>query len=118
MLSWPDGEPNIADELGQTPVHLAARCGRASCLHLLLDKGGDLNIRDKNGKTPIQLADGIDDCMNVILAYQISAMISKYRQKEVKGIKTSLMFNYIASMYSNFDKPQKYTKYMTQCIVS
>lgn len=85
MLSWSDGNPNIPDELGQTPVHLAARRGLASSLRLLLDSGGNLGKRDKNGENPIQLANDDNDCMDVILGYQISAMIAKYRLKEVKG---------------------------------
>ncbi|CAB3990702.1 ankyrin repeat-containing [Paramuricea clavata] len=88
MLSWPDGNPNIPDELGQTPVHLAARRGRASSLRLLLDSGGNLGKRDKNGENPIRLANDDDDCMDVILGYQISAMIAKYRLKEVKAKKS------------------------------
>ncbi|CAB4016506.1 ankyrin-3 isoform X2 [Paramuricea clavata] len=90
MLSWPDGNPNFPDELGQTPVHLAARCGQASSLRLLLDNGGKLDIMDKQGKTPIQLARFNNDCMNVILWYQFSAVISKCRLKEAKGIKKHL----------------------------
>jgi ankyrin repeat protein len=85
MLSWPDINANIPDDLGQTPVHLAAMCGRGSSLRLLLDKGGDLGILDKNGKSPIQLANGDDDSMNVILMHQFSAMISHYHLKGVKG---------------------------------
>lgn len=87
MLSWPDGDPNKPDKLGQTPVHLAARCGQASCLRLLLNNGGMLDLKDKLGKTPIQLASGFGSCMNIILdIYQFSVM-SKYRPRGIIGIR-------------------------------
>ena len=89
MLCWPNGNPNTPDDLGQTPVHLAAMCGRGSSLRLLLDKGGDLKILDRNGKSPIQLANNHDDCINVILLHQFSAMLSQYRLKEMKSMKTT-----------------------------
>lgn len=85
MLSWPDGNPNIPDKLGQTPVHLAARFGRASSLRLLLDNGGKLDLKDKNGETPIQLARCDDDCMNEILLHQFLAILSKHRLEGFKS---------------------------------
>ena len=66
MLSWPDGDPNIQDSIdGQTPVHVAARCGQLSSLKLLLNKGGSLHIKDKKKCTPIALA--AQSCMETIL---------------------------------------------------
>ena len=101
ILSWPLQNANVPDDLGQTPVHIAARFGRASCLRLLLYKGGKLDIKDKEGKTPIQLACDHDDCTNVILLYQFSTMLSKCRV-EVKGIILCVLIimdkNYIGNL--------------------
>ncbi|GLD95447.1 hypothetical protein PINS_up004092 [Pythium insidiosum] len=46
----------MGDELGQTPLHVAAEYGRADVVHLLLDKGADLNARDWAGATPLEAA--------------------------------------------------------------
>lgn len=84
MLSWPDGNPNVPDKVdGQTPVHIAARCGRASSLKLLLNKGGSLDIKDKNGVTPIDLANR--HCMDVIIEHHIGRVIWKYCKHEITG---------------------------------
>ena len=76
MLSWEDGDPNIQDEVGQTPVHLAARCGKASTLRLLLNRGGRLDLKDEEGNTPGDLAD-IGQCSLVILRHDLELLISK-----------------------------------------
>ena len=75
MLSWDDGDPNIADEIGQTPVHVAAKCGRASSLRLLLRKGGRLDLEDEDGKTPIKHA--TDECILTIIHHQVATRIGK-----------------------------------------
>ena len=67
MLSWSDGEPNVADPKdGRTPVHLAAWKGHANCLKLLLMNGGDLHRPDQHGDTPFSLASDYN-CLSIIL---------------------------------------------------
>jgi hypothetical protein len=87
MLSWEDGNPNTADEIGQTPVHLAAKCGKATSLRLLLRKGGILDLEDDEGMTPIKLA--TDSCIDTIIQHQIATMIgkqiSKYFMRKMEG---------------------------------
>lgn len=40
----------------RTPLHLAARCGRADVSTFLCDKGADIEREDDNGMTPLHLA--------------------------------------------------------------
>ena len=88
MLSWEDGNPNTADEIGQTPVHLAAKCGKATSLRLLLRKGGILDFEDDEGMTPIKLA--TDRCIDTIIHHQIATVIgkqiSKYFMRKMEGL--------------------------------
>ena len=79
MLSWKDGDPNIPDEIGQTPVHVAAKCGKASTLRLLLTKGGRLDLEDEDGKTPIKHA--TDECILTIIHHQLATKIGKELSK-------------------------------------
>jgi len=44
------------DELGQTPVHVAASRESVDMMLLLLNYGPDLNAQDKNERTPLMLA--------------------------------------------------------------
>ena len=46
------------DQLGQTPLHKAARSGtNAAVVALLLDHGADPKLRDKTGKLPVEYAE-------------------------------------------------------------
>lgn len=48
---------HITDELGNTPLHLAALNGRHNgTIQLLLDKGADINARNIFGETPLECA--------------------------------------------------------------
>ena len=91
MLSWDDGNPNIADEIGQTPVHVAAKCGRTSSLRLLLRKGGRLDVEDNEGMTPI--TEATYECHATIIKHQVVAMISKeiksYFMQIMEGLQNS-----------------------------
>ena len=98
MLSWEDGDPNIQDEIGQTPVHVAAKCGRASTLRLLLRKGGRLDVVDFEGMTPVNGA--TCECHSIIIKHQVVAMISReiksYFMQIMEGL---LTFYYIQIHY-------------------
>jgi ankyrin repeat protein len=47
---------DVRDHRGRTPLHLAARAGRAAVASMLLDAGASLRVRDKDGDTPVALA--------------------------------------------------------------
>lgn len=47
-----DLDPNDQNELGHTPLHVAAMAGQGSIVALLLKRGGDHSIRDFGGDLP------------------------------------------------------------------
>ena len=49
-------DPNEKDECGQTPLHNAARDGRAEIVRALLEGGADPNAEDEDGETPLRIA--------------------------------------------------------------
>jgi ankyrin repeat protein len=49
-------DPNVADENGSTPLHIAAGYGYAQTVALLRAGGADLDRPDQNGLTPIMAA--------------------------------------------------------------
>lgn len=49
-------DPDVAEELGITPLMLAVGAGNSSMAELLLDKGADLNRRDDSGATALYWA--------------------------------------------------------------
>lgn len=44
---------NQKNEMGQTPLHLAAEKGQKEIVEMLLEKGADVNATDKEGRTPL-----------------------------------------------------------------
>lgn len=48
--------PNLPDDLGQTPLHRAAKFSSVSSVEALLAKGADVDLRDKNNQSPLDLA--------------------------------------------------------------
>ena len=54
MESIEDKAPK--DNIGQTPLHYAARRGHLDVVKYILENVEDKNPRDNNGKTPAQLA--------------------------------------------------------------
>lgn len=51
-------DPNVKDELGRTPLHLAARSGRIKVVKMLLEHGADPNAKDRDGWTRLDVAKG------------------------------------------------------------
>jgi len=47
---------NARNELGSTPLHLAASRSVPDTVQLLLDKGAAINARDNRGATPLHIA--------------------------------------------------------------
>ncbi|XP_028930361.1 ankyrin repeat domain-containing protein 27 isoform X5 [Ornithorhynchus anatinus] len=48
--------PFSRDDRGYTPLHIAAICGQASLIDLLVSKGAVVNATDYHGSTPLHLA--------------------------------------------------------------
>uniref|UniRef100_A0A8C5PX78 Ankyrin repeat domain 27 n=1 Tax=Leptobrachium leishanense TaxID=445787 RepID=A0A8C5PX78_9ANUR len=48
--------PFSRDDRGYTPLHVAAICGQAQCIDLLIAKGAAVNATDYHGSTPLHLA--------------------------------------------------------------
>ena len=62
--------PNARNELGDTPLHLAAFWGHADVARLLLEHGADVNARDASGRTPLhEAANGYMDVAILLLEH-------------------------------------------------
>ena len=58
----------IRGRQGLTPLHIAAGCGRAGTVRLLLDRGADPSAEDSGGRTPADTARryGNDECAGIL----------------------------------------------------
>ncbi len=52
---------NIGNQLGNTPLHIAAMKGNEKMARLLLEKDADPNIKNLSGDTPLQIAEMIEN---------------------------------------------------------
>ena len=51
-----EADTNLADEKGQTPLHLSVLLKDIKTTALLIDNGAKIDAIDKNGKTPLDLS--------------------------------------------------------------
>ncbi len=61
-------DPNLCDERGHTPLHLATGMGHYDIVRLLLLKGADVNAANPQGQTPLHFAAiyGLTDVARVL----------------------------------------------------
>ncbi|XP_073879155.1 ankyrin repeat domain-containing protein 27 isoform X5 [Macaca fascicularis] len=69
--------PFSRDDRGHTPLHVAALCGQASLIDLLVSKGAVVNATDYHGATPLHLAcqKGYQSVTLLLLHYKASAEV-------------------------------------------
>ncbi|XP_049719815.1 ankyrin repeat domain-containing protein 27 [Elephas maximus indicus] len=67
--------PFSRDDRGHTPLHMAAVCGQASLIDLLVSRGAVVNATDYHGSTPLHLAcqKGYQSVTLLLLHYKASA---------------------------------------------
>ncbi|KAM8775451.1 ankyrin repeat domain-containing protein 27 isoform 2-T2 [Rhynchonycteris naso] len=67
--------PFSRDDRGHTPLHVAALCGQASFIDLLVSRGAIVNATDYHGSTPLHLAcqKGYQSVTLLLLHYKASA---------------------------------------------
>ena len=49
---------NVKDEVGETPLHVAALMNNAEVAELLIDEGADVNMKNEGGDTPLDFIVG------------------------------------------------------------
>ncbi|XP_007952535.1 ankyrin repeat domain-containing protein 27 [Orycteropus afer afer] len=69
--------PFSRNDKGHTPLHLAALCGQASLIDLLVSRGAMVNATDYHGSTPLHLAcqKGYQSVTLLLLHYKASAEV-------------------------------------------
>ncbi|XP_053904528.1 ankyrin repeat domain-containing protein 27 isoform X2 [Malaclemys terrapin pileata] len=79
LISGKMNDPSIVtpfsrDDRGYTPLHIAAICGQASLIDLLVSKGAVVNATDYHGSTPLHLAcqKGYQNVTLLLLHYKAS----------------------------------------------
>lgn len=53
LLLENNADPNIKDNLSETPLMVASDVGNDAAVQVLLNKGAEINLRDKKGKTAL-----------------------------------------------------------------
>lgn len=56
LNKFPSIDVSCLDEVGQTPLHIAAASGAVGSVHLLVSHGASLSAQSSNGKTALHLA--------------------------------------------------------------
>uniref|UniRef100_UPI00398EA006 ankyrin repeat domain-containing protein 27 isoform X1 n=1 Tax=Pristiophorus japonicus TaxID=55135 RepID=UPI00398EA006 len=69
--------PCSRDDRGYTPLHVAAFCGQASLIDVLVSKGGAVNATDYHGSTPLHLScqKGYQNVTLLLLDYKASTEV-------------------------------------------
>jgi len=70
-------DPNDADILRNTPLHMAAFYGYEKIVELLVQKGGDINAKNEAGRTPLYNAVEADHVQAVETLIQNGASLSQ-----------------------------------------
>ena len=81
MLLLKGADIHALDNIGQTPLHWAARANNLKIVKLLLSKGADISARDDDGRTPLYSA---TDRMNINIGI-IKLLISRGADVNAKG---------------------------------
>ena len=70
LLLASKASPNLADDDGNTPLHVACERKRRNHVQLLLDAGGDAGVKSQNGKMPLHKAckSGSLGCVELLLS--------------------------------------------------
>jgi ankyrin repeat protein len=56
LLDTYKADPNIRNNNGGTPLHVAASQAQPECARILIDRGADVNARTQNDSTPLHFA--------------------------------------------------------------
>ena len=74
-------DPNIQDDIGDTPLHYAAEHGHLDVVKLLLEHGADPNIQNNSGKTPLHYAalDGHLEIVKFLLEHGANPNVQDYK---------------------------------------
>jgi len=70
-------DSNVADQDGNTALHLAAISSKTECMRVLLKAGAtdSLSLENKDGKTPIDISKDLDDTESVELVRGTTCLI-------------------------------------------
>ncbi|KAL4597414.1 ankyrin repeat domain-containing protein 37 [Arapaima gigas] len=100
LLEAGDAVNSMADPCGQSPAHVAAWGGQASCLLWLLQSGADANQQDRCGETPIHKAAraGSAECLGVLVASDARLDICNNEGKTAEDLAWACGFPYCARL--------------------
>ena len=65
LLLQGKADPNIQNQVGDTPLHKAVTKNIARSIELLCEAGGDANIKNKKGLSPMNMSRG-QEVKNII----------------------------------------------------
>lgn len=71
-----DAQEDIEEKLfgfKETPLHMAARAGRADCVRFLLERGADKSVKNLNGETAEMIAEaaGKEDAVRILKEFGV-----------------------------------------------